>query len=289
MVCELAHPARTRGSPPQTRDTPARIAPRIATYGGRHSRRGGGTKRSARRFDDMEPICCNRVLRALSSGALNLVLDASERIDLDVETVLAREGETTYWVYFPENAVISTLSTYEDGSIIEMANIGRESCTGINLMLGNPTQFNTDVVQVGGSAFRMSAERFLNLQSSLPEFERVLFAAIQSVFYQVMVSGACNGVHDTRQRLARWLLTMDDRIDRDVMQLTHGFLAEFLAVRRATVTEIAAQLQRDGIIEYARGKIRITDRPALEAVSCECYSRVCTAVDTMLPDLSEVD
>lgn len=236
------------------------------------------------RSNDMRLTTKNRVLLSLPRGTRSVVLDACEVIELERETVLDREGDTTGWVYFPETAVISTLATYDDGEIIEMANVGREACTGINLMLGNPTQLNTDEVQIAGTALRMPTEKLVTLQSSLPEFERALFSAVQSVFFQIMVSGACNGVHDTRQRLARWLLTMHDRIDRDEMRLTHEFLAEFLAVRRATVTEIAAQLKDARIIDYGRGRIRITDRERLAAVSCECYHRVRRAQAALLPE-----
>jgi hypothetical protein len=98
-----------------------------------------------------------------------------------------------------------------------------------------------------------------------------------------MVSGACNGVHDAKQRLARWLLTMYDRNDADSLNLTHDFIAVVLNVRRATISTCASQLQEAGLIDYGRGSIRIRDVPGLMRVSCECYGLVRDAYNTLLP------
>lgn len=227
----------------------------------------------------------NRVLCALDITTRDEVTRHCEDVTLEVGAVLQRSGEATHAVYFPETAVISAIATYSDGSGIEMANIGREASTAVNLMLGQSRHFHTDEVQIAGAALRLSAERFVQLKSEHEAFERVLFASAQSVFYQVMISGACNGAHSARQRLARWLLTMADRIDGSEMRLTHDFLAEMLGVRRATVTEAAQDLQENGLISYRRGRVRITDRTGLTNASCECYNLVRAANRELLPEI----
>lgn len=226
----------------------------------------------------------NRVLRSLDSQTRRAVLGKCDSIDLEGRTILARMGETTRHVYFPQNAVISTLASFRDGSIIEMANIGCEACTGIGLTLGQPVQLNTNEVQIAGSALTMPAEKFTALKASLPGFETALFSVVQAVLYQVMVSGACNGAHGSRQRLARWLLTMADRNDGETMDLTQEFLSEMLALRRATVSEAASELRDAGLIDYTRGQVRITDRAGLQDASCECYHLVRAAYDSLLPE-----
>lgn len=225
----------------------------------------------------------NRVLLSLPSEVRRTILGSGEIVRLERGTILGRTGEITRAVYFPETAVISTLATYRDGSNIEMANVGREACTGINLMLGNTRLMNTNEAQIGGEAFELPAERFGRLKGSEPAFERALFSTAQAVFYQVMVSGACNGAHDARQRLARWLLTMQDRNDGEEMRLTQNFLAHMLGVRRATVTQAALEFQEAGLIDYARGCVRIIDRRGLRAQSCECYDMVREAYERLLP------
>jgi len=44
-----------------------------------------------------------------------------------------------------------------------------------------------------------------------------------------------------------------------------------LAVRRASVSEVASGLAADGAIAYTRGSITVLDRDRLEACACGCY------------------
>jgi CRP-like cAMP-binding protein len=225
----------------------------------------------------------NQVLNSLPTAVRRAVLEAGTRVDLEAGTVLTRAGEPLAAVHFPETAVISTLATYRDGTSIEMANIGREACTGVGLALGRTRQLSTNEVQIGGVALELSARSFTHFKASIPEFEDRVFAMVQAIFYQVMVSGACHGAHGAKQRLARWLLTMRDRNDDEIIPLTQDFLAEMLGLRRATVTNCASQLQDEGLVAYTRGRIMITDAAGLERASCECYRLVREAYDTLLP------
>ncbi len=211
------------------------------------------------------------------------VRDAAEAVSLSQGEVLERIGEETGTVYFPQSGVISTLTTFSDGTMIEMANVGREACTGVNLVLGNPRQLTTEEVQIPGEAWRLPVQSFSTLLATNADFRAAVQAAGQSVLYQVMISGACNGLHSARQRLARWLLTMRDRAAAEEMDLTHDFLASVLGLRRATVSEVAAGFRRSGLIDYGRGRIRVTDPAGLEAASCDCYRRVREANEALLP------
>lgn len=210
-------------------------------------------------------------------------LREADRVTLGMRDIVAREGEATSHVLFPETAVISTLTEYRDGSVIEMANVGREACTGLNLLLGSPTQLTTEEIQVGGEAWRLPAQTFRSLVSSDDGFQRAVQAAAQSVVFQVMVSGACNGAHSAGQRLARWLLTMRDRSGSDELPLTQDFLASVLGLRRSTVTEVAQAFRAENLIHYVRGAVHVVDAKGLEARSCECYRRVKTANARLLP------
>lgn len=225
----------------------------------------------------------NRVLLSLPQASRDAVLERCELLDCDNRTVLHQMGETTNAVYFPETAVISALATYGDGSMIEMANIGREACTGINLTLGRDTQLTANEIQVSGSLLKLPASHFQTLLAEDPAFKKALFSTIQAVLFQVMVSGACNGAHDARQRLSRWLLTMHDRADGQHMKLTHEFLSQMLGVRRATVSKVASELRDEGHITYSHGRMTVTNHRGLRAASCECYDRVRTAYETLLP------
>ncbi|WP_428514449.1 Crp/Fnr family transcriptional regulator [Roseovarius sp.] len=236
------------------------------------------------RLPDMSFATNNRVLRTLSATTREAVGARCEPVTLEAGDVLHRMGDVTSAVYFPETAVISTLASYSDGSGVEMANVGREACSALNLILRNPRQLAADEVQIAGRALRLPAERFRELKSEYRDFENALFSVVQSVLYQAMVSGACNAAHEAKPRLARWLLTMGDRTDGNEMRLTHDFLAHMLGVRRATVTNAALDLQSQGLIKYARGRLKITDIKGLRGASCECYDLVRSANADLLPD-----
>ena len=84
-------------------------------------------------------------------------------------------------------------------------------------------------------------------------------------------SVACNALHAAEGRLARWLLHTSDIIGSDIVPLTQEFLSQVLGVRRTTVTTLARNLLRTGVIRYSRGRIKICDRDQLKNFSCECY------------------
>jgi len=96
----------------------------------------------------------------------------------------------------------------------------------------------------------------------------------QALFTQVAQTAACNRIHPVAQRLARWLLLMQDRIQSQDLHLTHEFIATMLGSRRAGVTLAAGKLQAEGIIRYSRGKVSILDQEKLEDASCECHTIV---------------
>jgi CRP-like cAMP-binding protein len=88
---------------------------------------------------------------------------------------------------------------------------------------------------------------------------------------QVAQTAACNRLHNVEQRLARWLLMTQDRVDSGSLPMTHDFLATMLGTDRPTVSLAAGALQRKKIIEYTRGAVKIVNRKKLEDSACECY------------------
>jgi CRP-like cAMP-binding protein len=111
-------------------------------------------------------------------------------------------------VFFPDSGVVSVLAVYADGSVIEMATIGREGCTGIQAFFGAKTSSVRLLVQIPGSAAKMSRPAFARAMESMPSFRNLMSAYLQAFLEQVLVSVACNGAHSLKQRLARWLLMM---------------------------------------------------------------------------------
>jgi CRP-like cAMP-binding protein len=164
-----------------------------------------------------------------------------------------------------------------------MATIGREGCTGLQAVFGAKRSSIRLLVQIPGTAARMSRAAFTRAMESMPSFRSLMITYVEAFIEQVLVSVACNGAHDLKHRLVRWLLMMRDRSDDDGLPITQNLLAEMLGVQRPTITNAIRQLERAGSIECVRGQITITNRPRLMKASCECYRLVRERIAMRLP------
>jgi CRP-like cAMP-binding protein len=225
----------------------------------------------------------NRLLLALPSSNLKRLMPELEHIRCQREQVLMDADSSLDHVFFPDSGVVSAVAVYADGSIIEMATIGREGCTGVQAVFGAKSSSVRLLVQIPGSAAKMSRATFMRAMESMPSFRSLMYAYVQAFLEQIMVSAACNGAHSLKERLARWLLMMRDRSDDDALQITQDLLAEMLGVQRPTITNAARELERAGLIERGRQQVTILDRPGLMAASCECYQLVRERVASHLP------
>jgi CRP-like cAMP-binding protein len=225
----------------------------------------------------------NRLLLALPSRDLKRLMPKLKHIICQREQLLIDADASLDEFFFPDSGVVSAVAVYSDGSIIEMATIGREGYTGVQAVHGAKTSSARFFVQVPGSATTMSRATFTWAMRSMPSFQRLASAYVLAFLEQVMVSAACNGAHNLKQRLARWLLTMRDRSDEDTLSITQDLLAEMLGVQRPTVTNAVRELAREGSIAHGRHQITIVNRQSLMAASCECYQLVRTRIAHHLP------
>src|SRR6195256_3981390 len=235
------------------------------------------------RMTDLTSWPQNRLLLALPSRDLKQLLPQLTRIPCRREQVLTDADSSLDRVYFPDSGVVSVVAIYSDGSIIEMATIGREGCTGVQAIFGAKTSSARFFVQIPGSAAQLSRVAFVRAMRSMPSFRRVAFAYVQAFQEQVMVSAACNGAHSLKGRLARWLLMMRDRSDDDTLLIGQNVLAEMLGVHRPSVTNAAAELEAAGLIQRGREQVTIVNRQGLIAASCECYQLVRSRIAHHLP------
>ena len=206
-----------------------------------------------------------------------------EQIHCERAQILMDADSPLDHVFFPDSGIVSAVAVYADGSIIEMATIGREGCTAVQAIFGAESSSVRLLVQIPGGAARMARTVFTRAMGSMPSFRGLMYAYVQAFLEQVLVSVACNGAHSLKQRLARWLLTMRDRGDDDTLRITQSLLAEMLGVQRPTVTNAARQLERAGLIARGRRQVRLLDRPGLARESCECYLLVRARVASHLP------
>ena len=252
----------------------------------RHNELPHGTNPNPARFEGMNALSNwprNRLLLALPPRNLKRLMPELERIPCQRGQVLMDADSSLDHVFFPDSGVISVVAVYADGSIIEMATIGREGCSGVQAALGAKSSSARLLVQIPGSAAKMSRAAFTRAMESMPSFRGLMYAYSQAFLEQVMVSVACNGAHSLKQRLARWLLMMRDRSDGDVLLITQDLLAEMLGAQRPSITIAARELERAGLIERGRRQVTILNRKGLTKASCECYQLVRERVAFHLP------
>jgi CRP-like cAMP-binding protein len=217
----------------------------------------------------------NRLLDLLPNEERRRISASMRSVSLDPGAEVYASESRISQVQFPTEGVVSLMRPVENRTWIETAVVGKEGMVGIRAFLGGGTSGNQRAIgQVPGSALQMSADTFRGHLQDGGKLADVMFAYTQALLAQIAQSVVCNGAHDIQERCARWMLQVHDRVDGDDFHLTQEFLADMLAVRRASVTVAAGILQQAGLIQYHRGHVTITNRPGLEESSCECYEIV---------------
>nr|WP_228021589.1 Crp/Fnr family transcriptional regulator [Romeria gracilis] len=177
-------------------------------------------------------------------------------------------------VYFPEQALLSLLSLLEDGTLTEIALVGNEGMVGLPVIWGGQSTPQSVTVQFEGEVLVMEAGQLIQEFNRGSRLTQLLMLYMQALYTQVAQNAAYNRQHTIEERLARWLLSVQDSVQRDSLTLTHDFIAKMLGIRRSGVTVAVGVLQQAGMIRYSRGRMAILDRAGLEAASCECYRLV---------------
>ena len=216
----------------------------------------------------------NQLLAAMPRMAYAALAPALVPVRLVFGEVLYAVDAPIAHVYFPCESMVSLLLPVEGHFDVEVGLVGREGMIGASLGLGIARSPVKALVQGAGSALRLSAAGFRSALAGNPALRRAVDLYIHSLLKQVAQTAACNRFHVVEARLARWLLMTRDRMRSSRFRMTHEFLSHMLGVRRVGVTEAASSLQRQNLIEYARGSIRILDARGLEAASCGCYQPV---------------
>jgi CRP-like cAMP-binding protein len=216
----------------------------------------------------------NKILLGLPRKEYKAVFPRLQWMDLPIHTVLNQAGKPIEFGYFMNGGLASILTMLAGEKSVEVGLAGSEGFVGVPLVAGFKTSATRVIVQIAGSAFRISARDLSRFLRECPVLERSLQQHSQQMSLQSTQVAACNRVHDVDQRLARWLLMSQDRVGGSVVELTQEFLAHMLGTRRASVTVAAGSLQKAGLIAYSRGSVTIENRAGLEAATCECYGSI---------------
>jgi len=204
-------------------------------------------------------------------------------VDMPLGKVLYESGDAMKHVYFPTDSIVSLLYVMENGASAEIAVVGNEGIVGISLFMGGETTPSRAIVQSAGMGFRLKGNVVKEEFNRSGPTMHLLLRYTQALITQMTQTAACNRHHSLDQQLCRWLLLSLDRLHEPELAMTQELIANMLGVRREGVTEAALNLQRLGLIRYARGHITVLDRPGLEQRSCECYAVVKKEYDRLLP------
>jgi CRP-like cAMP-binding protein len=173
--------------------------------------------------------------------------------------------------YFPDTAIVSILSLDASGTSIEVSLVGDDGMIGLPIVLRSNRIPYRVVVQGPGLAWKLKADVLRKEFDRCDSMHKLVLQYAHSLIVHLSQSSACNRFHTVQQRLARWLLTSQDRARSGKLQSTQESLSQMLGVNRGSASQAASALQKAGLIHYLRGQITIVNRPGLEAASCECY------------------
>ncbi|HEX4744020.1 MAG TPA: Crp/Fnr family transcriptional regulator [Candidatus Limnocylindria bacterium] len=216
----------------------------------------------------------NAVLASFPAAELDTLRPHLRRVELRREQEIYAPHAIIREIYFPIAGLISMVAQLRSGEQAEVGVIGRQGMSGLPVYAGARNLGFRTAVQIPGEALVLDAELLVRAQDRSSALRRAIEIATSAHIALIAQTAACNRAHDVEQRLARWLLVSRDAADGAELELTQEYLAMMIGVQRPTVTLAAGTFQRDGLMDYRRGKIRIRDAAALEARSCECYEIV---------------
>lgn len=219
----------------------------------------------------MKEMLSNRILNQLPEPEFARLMPLLEPISLRPGERLEVQGESSAFVYFPENSIISCQADMQDGKSAEVGMVGRDGVAGLPALLGPRSAAHSLTVAIAGNALRMRKEDLERELSRGNGLQHALTPYIGDYVTQVAQRAACAILHRMEQRFAVWLLMISDRLNSSVVEITQERIAQHLGVRRAGITVVAHELQLVGAISYTRGNLRIADRVLLEKIACECY------------------
>ena len=214
----------------------------------------------------------NKVLLATPDNEYEVMRPDLTYIDLPHHLSLHEPTQKIEFSYFPNRGMVSQVVVTKDGRTVEVGVVGNEGYVGAGLAAGLNRSSVREVIQIAGDGFRILGNALERILQSAPQLQMVLSRHTGLQGMQVAQTAACNRLHDIQQRLSRWLLMTQDRVNLGVLPITHDFIATMMGTDRSTVSLVATALQKKGIIDYVRGAVKIVNRRKLEKCACECYA-----------------
>ena len=216
----------------------------------------------------------NKLLLAMGDEEFRSIRPHLEYVNLPHHLTLHQPHRIVKFAHFPNEGLISLVVELKDGKSVEAGLLGKDGASGMPAVLGLSRSPLREIVQIAGNGFRVKIGTLREILASNPQMHVNLGRYAAGLAMQVAQTAACNRLHKIEERLARWLLIAQDRLDSGTVNITHDFLATMLGTDRPSVTLAAGVLQKKGIIIYTRGSVKILNRKKLEQFACECYAVV---------------
>lgn len=222
----------------------------------------------------------NVILDSLPVEKYHRLLPHFETVSFSAKENICTYDENLPYIFFPYDGLVCLFITMENGATAEVGVVGSEGVVGIPVFMRGAKNFSQSIALTPLSGLRIKTEIILEEFNSGEVFRDSILRYAHDYCFQITQLAACSRVHRLENRLARWLLMAHDRVNSDKIDVTQEFISQMLGTRRPYVTHALGMLQKENILNCARGYIKILNRTALEDYSCECYA--------LMPKISSV-
>ncbi len=227
----------------------------------------------------------NQLVMRMRPEDWNLLAPHLESIALKERQIVEVPGKPITHVYFIEVGVVSVVAVNADDHRIEVGVIGNEGMTGVPLVMGDTRAQHSAYMQIPGQGYRIAAGPFVEAIKKSPSLNALMLKSAQAFMIQTAHTALANGRARLEERLARWLLMAHDRLDSDVVPLTHEFLAVMLGVRRAGITVALHAFEQRGFISMRRGQLTLINRAGIEQVAGSFYGMPEAELKRLMADI----
>ena len=208
----------------------------------------------------------------LSAFGADLPRSCIREVRLKPRQVLCEQGEPLDTVYFLHSGVVSKLAIFQDGTEIECVLVGREGAVGAMAALGLRTGLTRDVCHMEVAASAVDADLFRAAIQGSSHMSEIIHGYCAWKMSCAVRNGACNALHPIERRLAKWILTCCDVLERSEIALPQEVFAKMLGAQRTSVNVILQRFRLEGLIKLGRSRLTLLDRDGLMRRSCECYA-----------------
>lgn len=219
-----------------------------------------------------QSLADNTALAALPAQSLAALSRHLEVVELGLRQTVYEIGDRVTHAYFPAGGcVVTSVAIMSDGATVETTMVGREGVAGLVALLADGRARHWTRALLPGAALRVRADAFRGLFQRDEAARDLLLGCYRALLAQATRRAVCNTRHHLFERLCTWLLMVRERAGRDDLPLTQEAVSRQLGVRRAGINEAVGRLQRAGVIEHGRGRLRLLDRELLGAAACPCH------------------